>query len=113
GLAGRLRVRPQEAEERSGLTIAGIEPDDTLEMVGGAIDVAPAALDLRGQPKTLYVLRALLQSRADLCPCLVEPPVGERRLRKDEPRGGVVRIARQPLPAQRDRLRQPSRLAIE
>src|SRR6185369_11034946 len=65
------------------------------------------------QAKTLYVLRVVLEDRADLGAGLVEAVLGEPGLGEDQPRRRVLGIACEALAAQRDGVLGPSRLAIE
>ena len=113
GLAGRRRRRAQQREQPLRLAVARIEGDGCFEVPHGLVDVAQPPLDLRRQAMTLNVLRTHLENRLELDLRWGELAVGHERLGQDQPSRRVVRIAREPVAAERDRVARPSGLAIE
>src|SRR2546425_13329349 len=64
-ISGR-RSRPQQAEQRARLPITGVEACRPLEVLHGVVDASEPSVNLRGEPMTLYVLRAGPENGVDL-----------------------------------------------
>src|SRR5205823_13248965 len=85
-LAG-CRPRPQQAEQRARLPITGIEARRPLEVSHGLVDASESSVDLRGEPMTLYVLRAGPENGLDLGQGPPEVRPGHRALARDRAGG--------------------------
>src|SRR5215470_8977490 len=112
GARFRPALRSQRLQQQARLAVGGVELDHALEMLLRLLPAAGPAMNLRGHPVRLRVPRARLQDHAELSQRRLRIAVVQVRLGQDQPRRRVVLEARQPLPAQIDRLLRAPDLAV-
>src|SRR5204863_9571265 len=91
----------------------GTEARGRLEESHGLVAASEPSVDLRGEPMTLYVLRAGPENGLDLGQGPGEVLPGHQRLGQDEARGGVMGVAHEAVAADVDGVVHAAGLPVE
>src|SRR5262245_52129282 len=112
GARVRAALRSQGLQHQARLAVGCVELDHMLEMLPRLLPPSGLPVNLRGHPVRLRVPWTGLQNDGELGQGRFRVGVVQMRLGEDQPRRRVVLEARQPLPAQVDRLSRAPHLAV-